>query len=121
VISPYTQTGKVDSTQYSTVAMMRTMELLAGIGPLTQYDAKATPMTASFTNHPNTTPFTAITPRQSLTQVNPANAPMAAQSARMDFSNADLAPEQELNQAIWESVKGAASPMPVDGGSDTDH
>jgi hypothetical protein len=36
VISPYTQTGKVDSTQYSTVAMMRTMELLAGIGPLTQ-------------------------------------------------------------------------------------
>jgi hypothetical protein len=72
---------------------------------------------------PNTTPFTATTPRQSLTQVNPANAPMAAQSARMDFSNADLAPEQELNQAIWESVKGAASPMPkpVNGGSDTDH
>jgi hypothetical protein len=33
---------------YSTVSMMRTMELLAGIGPLTQFDAAATPMVASF-------------------------------------------------------------------------
>jgi YVTN family beta-propeller protein len=112
VISPYTQLGKVDSTQYSTVSMMRTMELLAGIGPLTQYDALATPMTASFGNQPNLTPFTAITPQQSLTEVNAPNAPMAAQSALMDFSGADLAPEQQLNQAIWESVKGADSPMP---------
>jgi hypothetical protein len=112
VISPYTQTGKVDSTHYSTVAMMRTMELLDGIGPLTQYDAMATPMTASFTGEPNLTTFDAITPQQSLTEVNGANAPMAEQSSRMDFSGADRAPEQELNQAIWESVKGANSPMP---------
>jgi DNA-binding beta-propeller fold protein YncE len=123
VVSPHTQTGKVDSTQYSTVAMMRTMELLVGIGPLTQYDAMATPMTASFTNHPDFTPFTAITPSQSLTQLNAVNAPMAAESARMNFNNADLAPEQQLNQAIWESMKGANSPMPkpINGGPDTDH
>jgi YVTN family beta-propeller protein len=112
VVSPYTQTGKVDSTQYSTVSMMRTMELLAGIGPMTQFDAMATPMNASFTNKPNFTPYSAITPTQSLTAVNGQNAPMAAQSAQMDFSGADLAPEQQLNQAIWESVKGADSPMP---------
>ncbi|GIH15066.1 bifunctional YncE family protein/alkaline phosphatase family protein [Rugosimonospora africana] len=120
VVSPYTQTGKVDSTQYSTVAMMRTMELLAGIGPLTQFDAMATPMTASFAKKPNLTPFSAITPSQSLTQVNGADAPMAAQSEQMDFSDADLAPEQQLNQAIWESVKGADSPMPppIDHGAD---
>jgi YVTN family beta-propeller protein len=112
VVSPYTQTGRVDSTHYSTVAMMRTMELLDGIGPLTQYDAMATPMTASFTGEPNLGTFDAITPQQSLTEVNGANAPMAEQSSRMDFSSADRAPEQELNQAIWESVKGANSPMP---------
>src|SRR5262249_11570582 len=44
VISPYTQTGKVDSTFYSQVSMLRTMELIIGIGPMTQYDAAATPM-----------------------------------------------------------------------------
>ncbi|MGI5229516.1 beta-propeller fold lactonase family protein [Actinoallomurus sp. CA-142502] len=112
VVSPYTQTGKVDSTQYSTVSMMRTMELLDGIGPLTQFDAMATPMTAGFTGRPNTVPFDAITPKQSLTEKNGANAPMAAESRRMDFSSADRAPEQQLNQAIWESVKGAGSVMP---------
>jgi DNA-binding beta-propeller fold protein YncE len=113
VVSPYTQIGKVDSTMYSTVSMMRTMELLAGVGPLTQYDALATPMTASFTNHPNLKPFTAITPSQSLDDKNTATAPMAAQSAKMDFSRADIAPEQQLNQAIWQSVKGAGSQMPA--------
>jgi YVTN family beta-propeller protein len=113
VVSPYTQTGKVDSTLYSTVSMMRTMELLAGAGPLTQFDAAATPMTASFTTKPDGKPFTAITPAQPLNQMNSASSPMAAQSAKMDFSNVDLAPEQQLNQAIWQSVKGAGSPMPA--------
>ncbi|GGJ63795.1 bifunctional YncE family protein/alkaline phosphatase family protein [Streptomyces brasiliensis] len=113
VISPYTQTGKVDSTMYSTVSMMRTMELLDGIGPLTQFDAAATPMTASFTNKPDYTPYAAITPTQSLDEQNTATAPMAAQSSKMDFSGADRAPEQELNKAIWQSVKGADSTMPA--------
>jgi YVTN family beta-propeller protein len=113
VVSPYTQTGKVDSTLYSTVSMMRTMELFAGVGPLTQFDAAATPMTASFSHKPNLRPFSAITPAQPLDQLNTASAPMAAQSAKMDFSNVDLAPEQQLNEAIWQSVKGANSQMPV--------
>ena len=113
VVSPYTQTGKVDSTMYSTVAMMRTMELVAGIGPLTQFDAAATPMTASFTQQPNFTPYGAITPSQSLDEKNPATAPLAAESAKMNFTAADVAPEQQLNEAIWKSVKGADSPMPA--------
>ncbi|MEV7239429.1 glutaminyl-peptide cyclotransferase [Streptomyces sp. NPDC051020] len=113
VVSPYTQTGKVDSTMYSTVSMMRTMELLAGIGPLTQYDAAATPMTESFTDKPDFEPFTATTPSQSLDQLNPANAPMAAQSAKMNFSDVDQVPEDISNEAIWKSVKGADSTMPA--------
>ncbi|TDW54504.1 bifunctional YncE family protein/alkaline phosphatase family protein [Kribbella pratensis] len=113
VISPYTQTGKVDSTMYSTVAMMRTMELIAGIGPLTQFDAAATPMTASFTAKPDFTPYDARTPAQSLDEKNTAAAPLAAESSKMNFSGADLAPERQLNEAIWKSVKGADSPMPA--------
>ncbi|HEY8302620.1 MAG TPA: bifunctional YncE family protein/alkaline phosphatase family protein [Jatrophihabitans sp.] len=113
VISPYTQTGKVDSTMYSTVAMMRTMELLVGIGPLTQFDAAATPMSASFTGHPDVAGYDALTPSQSLDETNTASAPMAAQSARMNFSAADRAPEHQLDEAIWKSVRGAHSTMPA--------
>jgi YVTN family beta-propeller protein len=117
VVSPYTQTGKVDSTMYSTVAMMRTMELIAGIGPLTQFDAAATPMTASFTGRPNFAPYDARTPSQSLDEKNTASSPMAAESSMMNFSQADVAPEQQLNEAIWKSVKGADSPMPAPRGA----
>jgi YVTN family beta-propeller protein len=112
VISPYSQTGRVDSTFYSTVSMLRTMELIVGLPPLTQFDAAATPMVESFTNKPDLTPYTAIAPTQSLTETNGANAVMAAASARMSFGNADQAPENQLNEAIWKSVKGPHSIMP---------
>ena len=44
VISPYCKRGVVDSTFYTTASMVRTMELILGLPPLTQYDAGATPM-----------------------------------------------------------------------------
>jgi YVTN family beta-propeller protein len=57
VISPYTQTGAVDSTLYSTASMLRTIELLVGLTPLTQFDAFASPMAHAFSVNPNTTPY----------------------------------------------------------------
>ena len=112
MISPYSHTGRVDSTFYSTVSMLRTMELILRPPPLTQFDAAATPMTDSFTNKPDLTPYDAITPSQSLTELNTASSPLAAASARMKLADADQAPERELNEAIWKSVKGADSTMP---------
>jgi hypothetical protein len=113
VISPYTQTGKVDSTFYSSVSMLRTMELILGIKPLTQFDAAATPLTASFTDTPEMARYDAIKPEQSLTEPNKPDAPMAQASSRMDFSKEDRAPAHELNKAIWKSVCGAESDMPA--------
>jgi len=113
IISPYTQTGRVDSTFYSSVSMLRTIELILGIAPMTQFDAEATPMLNSFTDHPNLTPYTALTPTTDMSAVNPADAPLAQESARMDFSRQDQAPPQLLNEAIWKSVKGADSRMPA--------
>ncbi|HZD65659.1 MAG TPA: bifunctional YncE family protein/alkaline phosphatase family protein [Acidimicrobiales bacterium] len=112
VISPYTRTGNVDSTFYDTASMLRTMELIVGIKPLTQFDAYATPMVNSFTNHPNLTPYTAVKPTTNMAATNTASSPMAAQSARQNVAEADRINEAEFNQAIWKSVKGADSQMP---------
>ena len=57
VISPYTKRKVVDSTQYSTVSMIRTMELILGLPPLSQYDAAARPMFDSFTDKADLTPY----------------------------------------------------------------
>ncbi len=64
VISPYTKRGHLDSSQYSTVSMIRTIELILGLPPLSQFDAAARPMFASFTNKPVLTPY--VTERRGL-------------------------------------------------------
>jgi hypothetical protein len=102
----------VDSTLYSTVSMLRTMELIVGLRPMTQFDAAATPMLNAFDHEPNRTPYTAVVPAQSATQVNTATAPLAAQSDALAFDRADAADNRVLNDAIWKATKGAGSTMP---------
>jgi len=119
VVSPYTQHHTIDSTFYSTVSMLRTMELITGINPMTQFDAAAIPMLNAFHGRPDPAPYTALVPSQSLTETNGPSAPMAAESSRMDFSDADRTDEITLNQAIWQSVKGEDSTMPTSNGAQT--
>jgi YVTN family beta-propeller protein len=112
VISPFAKRHAVDSTLYTTSAMLRTMELVLGLPPMSQYDASATPMYNAFQGVPVQTTFTARPPRVSLDEKNPPTAWGAQASLRMNLKQADLAPELELNDIIWRSVRGAASPMP---------
>jgi YVTN family beta-propeller protein len=112
-VSPYTRTGRVDSTFYSTASMLRTIELLVGLGPMTQFDAYSTPMFAAFTRRPDASPYDAIRPTVPFNEVNTAASPLAMQSAKQDLSTEDKINEQTFNEAIWKSVKGADSPMPA--------
>lgn len=112
VISPFTKRAAVDSTLYTTSGMLRTMELILGLPPMSQYDAAATPMYNAFQTTPVLTPFKARPARIDVTEKNAANAWGAEASARMYLAEADLAPELELNEIVWRSVRGADSPMP---------
>ena len=79
---------------------------------MSQFDAAATPMWAAFSSTPNLRPYTASMPGASLTATNGANAPMAAQSLRIYFSEPDRIPMDVMNEIIWKSVRGADSEMP---------
>ncbi len=113
VISPYVKRKTVDSTLYSTSSMIRSMELLLGMPPMSQYDAAAMPMYASFGTEADTTPFTVIRPKIDVNAKNTAKSYGAAESMKMDFSDDDRAPMHALNRIIWRSVKGANSPVPA--------
>jgi YVTN family beta-propeller protein len=113
VASPYAKRGYVDSTMYTTSGMLRTMELILGIPPMSQYDAAATPMFDSFTNKADLTPFNHRPARYDLTERNAENAPGAQQSAAWDFSKEDTLPDVEFNEVIWMSVHGSKSRMPA--------
>jgi YVTN family beta-propeller protein len=112
VISPYTKRHAVDRTQYSTVSMIRTMELILGLPPLSQYDAAARPMYACFTHKADFTPYTHEAARIDLATKNTEKSYGAKRSNRMDFSDYDLADDFELNEILWRSIKGVDAPMP---------
>jgi YVTN family beta-propeller protein len=106
VISPYCKRHFVDSTLYTTASMLRTMELILGLPPLTQYDAGATPMFNCFTKSPKITHYTPLLPRVDLMAKNTKKSPFARESKRMNFKEYDLAPEDELNRILWYTAKG---------------
>jgi hypothetical protein len=113
-ISPYTRRrGFVDSTMYSTVSMLRTMELILGLPPMSQHDASATPMTNAFADAPDLTPFVHRETKIPFYEMNPDGAPMQEQANAWDFTKEDAAPDLALNEAIWKSVHGAEAVMPA--------
>jgi YVTN family beta-propeller protein len=113
VLSPYVKRGFVDSTMYTTASMLRTMELILGLPPLTQYDAGATPMFNCFQKRAQVSAYKPLTPKVDVNAVNSPNAPGAQQSKRMDWSEYDLIPEDELNRILWRVQKGPAAPYPA--------
>jgi YVTN family beta-propeller protein len=112
VISPYVKRGIVDSTLYTTSSMVRSIELLLGMPPLSQYDAAATPFYAAFGTTADLTPFKGLPAQYDVNEKNPPTAYGARESAKMNFADADEAPMHRLNEIIWKSVKGPDSPMP---------
>ncbi len=112
VLSPYVKRGIVDSTLYSTSSMVRSIELLLGLPPMSQYDAAAMPMYASFGTDAQATPFDVIQPKIDVNAKNKKGDYGSEESKKMDFTDIDRAPMHALNEIIWKSVKGADSPMP---------
>jgi YVTN family beta-propeller protein len=112
VVSPYVKRGVVDSTLYTTSSFVRSIELLLGLPPMSQYDAAAMPLYASFGTELNSTPFRLLPPEVDLNSKNTPDSFGSRASAKMDFGEYDRAPMQALNEIIWKSVRGADSPMP---------
>jgi YVTN family beta-propeller protein len=111
-ISPFSRRRVVDSTMYTTSGLLRTMELILGLPPMSQYDGAATPMYNAFQATPVLAPFVHVPPRVSIDEKNEALAWGAEASLQMNLAEADLAPERELNEIIWRSVKGPTAAMP---------
>jgi YVTN family beta-propeller protein len=68
IISPWSLHGAVDSTYYSQINMVRTIEQILGAQPLNEKLAAATPMYGAFTSRPNYTPFNAVPNQVPLTE-----------------------------------------------------
>lgn len=111
VLSPYAKRGAVDSTMYSTTSMLRTIELILGLKPMSQFDAAARPMFNSFQPEPNLAPYQARAASVNLEERNGKHA--WGGEIRMNFAREDAADDLLLNEVVWRSVRGPDSPMPA--------
>lgn len=120
VISPYTKRGKVVSTYYSQINMVRTIENILGIPPMNQLDLTAEPMDDCFTAKPDFTPYKALKNNIPLDQLNPALISLegkqlywAKKSLEQNLDDVDNIDEDIFNQIIWYAVKGYSRPYPT--------
>jgi YVTN family beta-propeller protein len=113
VISPFIKRHTVDGTMYNTASVLRTMELLLGLRPMTHFDAAARTIRAPFQTTPDTSSYMAERPRIRLDERNAGNAPDARASARMDFREADLNDDDELTAILWRAIRQEPPPPPT--------
>jgi hypothetical protein len=99
LVSPYAR-GGVRHEHYSTLSILRTIEIMLGMRPLSVYDATAVPMDAAFTTRLSPGSYTAIAPKIDVTRRNGKVAYGAALSARIDFSRPDAAPPGVLERIL---------------------
>ncbi len=102
----------VDHTMYSTSSMLRSIELILGMPPMTQYDAAAMPMFRCFQEQAMASNFTAITPIINLNEKNTALNYWQEKSETMDFAKEDAVLDEDLNKILWVAMRGENAIVP---------
>lgn len=102
----------VDHTMYTTSSVLRTIELILGLEPMSQYDAAAEPMWRCFTSTPNLSPFTTRALQVDINEKNKVENVWQKISDKLDFSKEDRAPDRLFTEVIWKAVKGEHATVP---------
>jgi len=98
---------------YSTSGVLRTIELILGLPPMSQYDAAAVPLYECFTNKPDLSPYIAKPAQVDLEQRNVAVNQSSKRSQSFNFAKEDAVPDLELNDVIWKFAKGENATLPA--------
>jgi hypothetical protein len=108
----YVKKGFVDHTAYTTAGLLRTIELILGLPPMSQYDAAAVPLWKCFANTPDHPSFTHRPSNIDLNLKNHTESQWQRKSEQFNFAKEDRIDDKEFNEVIWRAVKGLDSPCP---------
>jgi len=111
LVSPYAIGGIVHQ-HYSTSSVLRTMEIILGLAPLSPYDAGAKPLTEAFRAEADQRGFDYIPARINTNAKNASTAYRASDSNHLSFADADEVDDGTLNDILWGSVMGKTHARP---------
>jgi DNA-binding beta-propeller fold protein YncE len=109
----FVKQGFVDHTMYSTSSALRTIELVLGLPPMSQYDAAAEPLWRCFSKTANHPPFIALPNLVDLNEKNTADNKLSRLSETFDFTKEDRVPDAQFNEVIWAAIHGLNSKCPA--------
>lgn len=112
VAGGFVKRNYVDSTPYTTTSIIRTMELILGLPPMTQYDASSRTMWRCFDTNAVSIPYNHLPAKVSLDDVNLKRDKWQAMSENYDFNTEDNVPDVEFNQVLWHGIKGEKAVYP---------
>lgn len=113
VAGGFVKRGFVDHTMYSTSSMLKTIELILGMPPMSQFDAGATPMWRSFSKEANLIPFKSRPALIDLNEKNLTESVWQKKSELFDFTKEDRIQDREFTEVIWKAVKGIDAIVPA--------
>jgi hypothetical protein len=99
---PYVKRNAVVHGMYSTSGVLRTMELILGLPPMSQYDAAAVPLYDCFTTTPDFTPYTLKAPQVDVEKRNVAVNKSSKISDTFNLADEDKVPDLLLNEGDLE-------------------
>jgi len=109
----FVKKGYVDHTAYTTTSLLRTIELILGLPPMSQYDAAAVPVWRSMNNTPDHPAFNVRPCLIDLNEKNLAENKWQKKSEKFDFKKEDMVSDAEFNEVLWKAVKGLDSTCPA--------
>jgi hypothetical protein len=112
VIGPYVKRGFVDHTMYTSSSVLKTMELILGLKPMTQFDLSAAPILNPIVNIPDLKFYDAVKPLIDLNEKNRAGLFGGERCEELNLAVEDAVPEREFNEILWKAVRGEDSELP---------
>lgn len=97
--------GVVSHDGFTQCSVERTIELVLGLPPMSQFDAGALPMTSLFLDTPDTTPWTASKPNISLGALNGTHAVHAHLSYEFDLSKPDASDAATFDSVLYDYAR----------------
>src|SRR6185369_14744773 len=110
-ISAYSRPGVVHRFA-NTTDVLRTIEEILGLASLSHFDYFGRPLRDIWADKPDLRPYAALTPRQSLDDVNQRNAPGSREMQALNLDVEDAIDDATFNRILWRTIKGPNVPYP---------
>jgi YVTN family beta-propeller protein len=109
----FVKTGFVDHSMYSTSSVLKTIELILGMQPMSQYDAAANTLWKCFDKTASHKGFTTRPNQWDLNEKNTARNIMQQKSEAFNFKKEDSINDHDFNEVLWKGLKGEMAILPA--------